>query len=185
MKSLILTFIMVALFPLGSHAGSQSVIKLGTLASEGFETDARSSHSSKVLLAKLSKNAQLHMRGVSFVVCQYTGADRKVCSRLFKMSADGFIEELNPVVREDILSLLANSDIHFDASMSSTKETWSLKIEGEPALHIYKMLSKVYTDYDEGSGYTKEVRNGTNIKCFSIKTDSLKKYTCTLSLERE
>jgi hypothetical protein len=185
MKSFVLTFILVALFPFGSHAGSPASEGLGTPAPEGFESDARSAHSSKVLLAKLSKNAQLHMSGVSFVVCQYTGAERKVCSRLFKMSADGFIEEINPVVREEVLSLLATSDIKFDAQMTNSKDTWNLSVDGEPARHIYKKLSKVYTDYDEGPGYTKETRNGTNIKCFSIQTEGLKKYTCKISLHRD
>ena len=182
MKSLVLTFILVALFPFGSHAGSPASEGLGTPAPEGFESDARSTHSLKVLLAKLSKNAQLHMSGVSFVVCQYTGAERKVCSRLFKLSADGFIEEISPVVREEVLSLLANSDIKFDASMASSNDAWVLNVEGNPAEYIYRKLSKVYTDYDEGPGYVKETRNGTNIKCFSIQTEGLKKYTCKISL---
>jgi hypothetical protein len=185
MKSFVLTFILVALIPLGSHAGSPASEGLGTLAPEGFESDARSSHSSKILLAKLSKNAQLHMSGVSFVVCQYTGAGRKVCSRLFKMSADGFIEEINPIEREEIISFLKTSDLKFDVQMTSSKDTRNLSIDGKPAKYIYKNLSNVYTDYDEGPGYSKETRNGTNIKCFFIQTEGLEKYTCKISLRRD
>lgn len=183
MKSLILTFLLVVFIPLGSHAGSP--VTEDSPSSIGFEKDARSAHTSKVLLAKLSKNAQLHLSGVSFVVCQYAGANKAVCSRLFKLSDDGFIEEVNPVAKEDIIKILTLSELDFDANLREGNSMIHISFEGKAAKVMYNKLTKVYTDYDEGPGYTKESRSGTNIKCFSIQTDGLKKYTCKLSLVRE
>lgn len=187
MKSLIVTILLVMIFSLRGFAG-EDLLKPRP-SSNGFEKDARSVHSSTELLAKLSKNAHLHMRGVSFVVCRYAGAERghsdSICSRLFQISEDGFISTVNPVERKDILETILFSELEFETEGSQMTDEIKLTFSGDPAREFYKKLSKVYTDYDEGPGYTKESRNGTSIKCFSIQSDTLKKYTCKMSLPRE